>query len=513
MNKSFLKVLFAILIIALVPLALLAQKAPGIISVQLGGDNTDAGAGCSDFYKYGNVSVAINAERLNYNPGDNIKITSRISNINDYPIADGGLFIQIFKKGERGDISILEFFGKEDISLLAKGEKDVVFQHSLPAGLTAGRYYVKATFVVDSKIEIAQAISPSFNIKSSEKNIAIDSASVRIGKEIYNPKTSDYKFSAGNPIDLSFSIKNESASAQKIKIAKRIYKWNSFKPDLTDIKEDQGIEIGPGATKDIVQTVKNLREGLYVFHLTISAGNNQYVIAPKLMIEGNNPTAMLTFMGIKAFPIKKDVANSIFSCFRSISDTKSFEGKISLVLRDEGNRIIGSSNYEGKLTARAMAIKADFTPNKKYGNVWIDAFIYDKKGDLRDSATFKFDCSAITDPERFEASVTDKGILQVRAFNSCDTMVETKMAVEIFDSANKLVFFEPSFYGKEFNKQLNLKTGNYKLKITGVGLEKELEFSLKPQIGIGIVSGIILILVLGAGFWLWKNKKKEEEQI
>lgn len=511
MNKSFFKALFAILVIAFVPLAILAQT-PGIKTIQLGGDNIQAGAGCSDFYKYGNVSITINAEKLNYNPGDNMKVTSRITNINDYPIADGGLFIQLFKKGERGDVAILEFFGKEDISLIAKGEKDVVFQHQLPAKIPAGRYYVKATFVIDSKIEIAQAISPSFNIKSNEKNIIIDPASVRIGKEIYNPKTSSYKFNVGSPIDLSFSIKNEGTDPGKVKIAKRIYKWNSYNPDKADIKEDQEIQVGPGATKDIVQSVKNLREGIYVFHLTISIDGNQYVIAPKIMIEGDNPSAMLTFMGIKQFPLKKDTANSIFSCFRSLSDIKSFKGKISLVLRDEGNRIIGSSNYEGELTAQTMAIKAEFTPDKKYGNVWIDATIYDSKGNLRDSATFKFDCAAITDPERFEATVSDNGILQIRAFNSCDAMVETKMAIEIFDSGKKLVFFEPSFYGKEYTKQLLLKSGkSYKLKITGVGLEKELDFTLKPQIGIGVIASIVILLILGAGFWIWKNKKKEEE--
>ena len=142
-------------------------------------------ADCFDYYRFPSVQTSFDALQESYEPGQKVYFKGNLINENDYPIADGYLFVRIARFNENytrewHDIAN-EFFaksgpqGREKFYLDGNEKKSVVFDWNVPENLPEGNYEASFSFVVGKKMNLAglsftnevNAGSAEFKVKKS----------------------------------------------------------------------------------------------------------------------------------------------------------------------------------------------------------------------------------------------------------------------------------------------------------------------------------------------------------
>jgi hypothetical protein len=69
-----------------------------IFEVSIGGINTSLGVNCFDYYSFPSISFSFQPDKLTYKAGETVKFSGTLKNENNYPIVDGTVFAQVFRK-------------------------------------------------------------------------------------------------------------------------------------------------------------------------------------------------------------------------------------------------------------------------------------------------------------------------------------------------------------------------------------------------------------------------------
>jgi len=84
----------------------------------------------------------------------------------------------------------------------------------------------------------------------------------------------------------------------------------------------------------------------------------------------------------------------LFSCFHNTNNLNT-QGKVEVILKDREGKIVEQFAYQGDISSAMMAQKKDFSANKDYDYLTIDAKVYDKAGKLVDAYQTIYDCQKI----------------------------------------------------------------------------------------------------------------------
>lgn len=469
--------IFALSFLLAKPNSVLAQE-DQFVNISLGGLNESAGARCFDYYEFGSVKIFLHAEKNSYQTGETVKFSGTLNNENDYPISNGNLYIQILRENgqERlkyGNNLIDEKFAVENLYLDPGSQKEINFEWKIPEGMNGGKYSLASFFTVAKKMNVS-GLSFIDNVyggityfevknKGGVSEVVIDRTKTTLNKAPFYARMFTPQFEQGKQVTIDYPVSNLSEKNQDITITEKIYKWdNLLESQLVGEKTENDKLPGKGK-KDRSASFSNLEPGVYLFESKIENAGSKSLLKVRFAVAGDNPPGRINFAGISNFPLIKGQSAHIFSCFHSVSDGASVNGKVVLNLKN-GNKIIASSDYKGKVTPQIMAIKKDFTAEDDYNNLKLEAVFYDQNGKIYDRVELDYSCSNLPDTKKINIEIKN-GTLSVAPVNACGKPVKTKMAIEMTENNNpKAVLYEASFTGDKYSKKYDFKSGsNYKI--------------------------------------------------
>jgi hypothetical protein len=477
---------------------------------------------CFAYFKPGTVVIGLSASKADYKVGDEIKLSAKVTNANSFPIAQGNLFVQIYRQAldsKAPDFLVDEFF-VQDMALNARETRNVEFAWRPPSGISGGKYIVGGFFVINKNIYVSGApfneraydrASVSFNLRSIDdaSEIIVEKQNISFNGQKYNYFGIIPEVKAGQPVEIVSSLKNLSNKSQEVKVSKKIYMWDNLREENVVQKESEKVTLNAGGGLNLYYSSRGLNSGSYLYELIIESQSGVKSIAKvRFQVSGDKPSAHVKFLALSNWPLRNGDNAYIFNCFESLVP-KGSEGKVYLTLRDGAdNSVLQRVEYSGPIEYSPIAIKNDFKADKERFNLILEAQIYDRQGNLLDQESIKYDCSSFDNEVREVKIEVDEKNDTIKAFgaNSCGSAVNGKISLEVIkiSGASKKVFLEKDYSGEEMVKNISLKGGQtYKITAKINSVLRSIEYkSTKPNydwlwwvIGLAVIFLIIFIFV------------------
>ncbi len=474
--------------------AVLAALSPatGYVSAQISSAQDFSEPGdCFDYLHLGDVSIKVFAQDDDYKAGDKANFTAVFYNLNDFAVADGSPYAQIFRKNPDSnsgqDYLMDQFFLEQPVSLAPNGQKQINFSWQIPAGVSEGQYVVGISLLEAKKMHLSGLPFNDggyggfafFNIRPNEniEEIVLEKDKVKVNGELIASK--DYFPIIAEEAAIAIEIPAYNVSARKIQaqISKKLYFWDNSAAGkfLQDTKET--IMLEPEKEGGLNEILGKLKPGVYLYEITAQAARAKSMLQFRFFVRGEEVSARSGFLSLRKFPLVKNDKTYFVACFNSISDAESFNGKVYVALRDENNNVLAKGEYSGLLSPKMTALRKEFTAGKNYEKIWLDSIIYDAQGNLIDQTTLLFDCKRFADQvSKINVSV-DNSSVKVIPKTFCDKSAQTTMSIEVIRQDGKMIFYEPNFKGNSFLKKIDFKVGeSYKITAMADNIKQVLEY-------------------------------------
>ncbi len=489
-----------------------------------GAGDESTGVIYSDHYKFGSVKIDLSTQRNSYKGGERLVVNGILRNTNDYPVPDGGLHVQIFRRNDAyktkaGSDLVTEFYAEKNITLNANSNKKLSFNWDIPENITGGRYLVAMDYIIDDQFYLSG--SPIlegvyggvsyFEIAGGRGDeVIFNKENIFVNEEKVYARDFLPNIEEGRAVSVKYQMNNLSSSSQDIKVTEKLYNWDGLREEnlvATNIKD---ISLEAQERKDKTATFDNLDAGTYL--LKVSTESEQGVpalLSVRFTVTGEVAPARINFQTLKNFPIKAGEPNEIFSSFHSVFYGASKDHSVKLALLDDRGNTISETNYSGDIQPGVTAIMESFTPNRDYNNVSLKTTIYDQNNNVVSETNTAYTPEKFANtPAALRATVKDNDLI-IALTDVFGNEVDAQYALEIRNKDGRNLFFEPSQSG-EFKKdieELGLNKGeNYDLialalddnmRITAEDINLEdLEKSGLDSTTLYIILFAILIVVL-----------------
>lgn len=502
-----------------------------------GADGAEQGTviSCFDYFKPNSVLIHLSVQNRDLKPGDELRGVATLKNKTGQPIANGNLFLQVWRKDKIVGQEVLldEFFTNDVIAINNDQEISVPFSWKIPIGISSGEYIVGGHFTINKKIYVSGVpfndssyyydslrVPPSFEIRSA--NPVSEAIILKDSFVINNSQVPSY----GAPLQFSeltknFSVsakvKNFSSDAQEIKIKKKIYSWDNLREENL-ITENDGYEtvtLRGKESKAISIDVSGLLPGAYLAEFVAeSASGVKSVAKARFILNGPNPLSRIVYFGINHFPVKQGDDTSVFVCFQTMTADQPLKGSVELELLENSSRF----SYVGDITKQLRGLRGEFTADKDLKTITLSSKIFDtqsgERGSTIDTQEIKYDCSLFASEVKeivIELPVDGRGSqVKIYGLNSCEQKANTDISLEVLNSKGETVFIQKDYKGKELivsvpfapqdNHVVNVKVGE---KMTS---QKYYSAASDNNITIYLVVGVVFILILVvAAFILRRN--------
>ncbi len=509
MNKN----IFGLIIISsliFMPLLVLAEpvseeevvEEDEFIEMSIGGADLSAGADCFDYYHFNSVEIEFDLANTILIPGETLNIEGVLRNHNDYPLVDGGLFVQVFREKKGGNIQagnylIDEFWAVEEVALNALGEKNIGFDWSVPAGLSSGDYLLVGHFLIGTKMNLS-GLSFVEGIYGGLSRFTVEEQAVN---EIYFDKESievnDQAFLARSFVpqldqdqaDISFDLINLGDQSREINLDESLYQWDNLGRDQLIWSDQRTLSLTPGGRRSANQVFSDLSAGVYLYE----AKTDQSILKARFVVSGSDSPSRFNFLALSDFPIKKGQDNSFFACFHNTIDSEGVEGRVEVRLEDAIGNEIAAWDYEGLITPNIMAGVSDFKAQRDYNQVWLKGSLY-QADELIDEVSLLYDVEFFSDPADLNLQI-ESGQLSIQATDLAGRSVNSRMMVEIRDQEGSLIYLNPNYYGDDLRGEVDFVAGqNYQIEVLSGGQRYEFEYLYQP--GSGAWFWLVLIVLL-----------------
>lgn len=362
---------------------------------------------CFDYYHFQSVQTTINASASNIDAGTIINFSGTINNQNDYPIVSGTLYVKIFKSKfpfsrSNGPEVVDQFVAKDNITIPAKGTVPVSFLWQVPSSLISGTYQIATFFVVDKKFNLLGLSftddiignTSDFRVQGQSSNVQFDKASVTIDNAPYYFAAFSPQKLSKDPAVISAKIDNTTNEDQTVKIDWNLYRWDSIDPANFIRTISKEVTIKAKSSKTIETTVNEADAPVYYLIATLNYKDSKSILNIRFIRPENN-RIRLNFPSIMQFPIKKDVANTMFSCLHNSGQLDVVPGsKLVMQITDSKGKVVDEYTYTGDVTGAMMAVKDDFVSKKNLDHFFLSAQLWQGQN-LVDQSTLEYDCNSI----------------------------------------------------------------------------------------------------------------------
>lgn len=353
-------------------------------------------------YEFQSVQVSAGPEESSYTPGETINFVGEVINENDYPIFDGNVFVRIKKDNpeyfSEGHHTMYEFIAVSDVAVDGSSSKQIGFTWKVPQDIGGGEYRADYFFSVGKKFNLGglpftNEIIIGYSLFEIESNtetpFILDRSKTSVNGENYRHIGEWPRVLAGDKIEITQSLENFSNSTEQYDIEYSLYSWDGLnESDLIDTK-NESVTVEANSSLDLNYTIDSVNVPVYYLKIKAKKGDLASVVNIRIVSDINNPR--LNFPAINKFPLMEGDSATLFSCFHTISDIEE-NSRLELNVTDEDGNTVIAGEYKGDIDTFVSAGKADFTANKDYSYLKIDAKLYNGNNELVDSYDTEYSC-------------------------------------------------------------------------------------------------------------------------
>ena len=363
---------------------------------------------CSDYYEGNEISLKRpSATPKSVKAGEKISFKIDVVNEKDYPIADGMLFVKIYRAKEgrtelQDDYLIDEFVAVKNVNLWPKEEKTLSFDWVVPENSFSGGYKVDFLFANSKHFNLSGVTylpklfgnAVSFNVEGKETGFWLGEITethinkVKINLSTWTP------FYNGGDVKISVPLKNNLGQGE-VAVSVDLYYFDSLEESNKLSQYHQEKNVSLSADEEILEfEFPNPDVGAYLAKITAQADGRKSSLNIRFGIIGAR--GRFLFSGLSSFPVQKNKNYALFSCFGNGVDYFTFfDGKVKLELQDKKTgKIIAATTYEGNISRGRTGIKKDFTASKNSSKeLLLISRLYDDKGNLMDEVKTEYNAA------------------------------------------------------------------------------------------------------------------------
>lgn len=364
---------------------------------------------CEQYFRYGSLEMAISASPGEYKPGDSVKFSGTVKNNNNYSLAEGEIFVKIFrrdaKKGEaeNGEFQIGEFSALGGINIEPGKVKNVEFEYKLPQGLSDGEHLAQFFFLAAGRYTQAgmpfnvatPGSASSFFITSlSDQALYFDKDKVKINDKDYFFRAINPSLEKDKPITVKAILKNPADTKAIVNLTKELFYWDpTYAGNKLDSRQEE-IEIPAGENKEITYIINKADQSVYYVRFTASSNLGETMIGIRPAVAGIFQPK-INYAGLLSFPLIKNQKAVYFACFNNTSQDSQENGEVDVVLKSaDGNNILSERKYAGVIPGRVIGIAQEFIPSENQGSVILETTLKNSAGKVVDSVKQTYNCDS-----------------------------------------------------------------------------------------------------------------------
>jgi hypothetical protein len=386
------------------PFFSLAQVSPG-------GNGQPETINCFDYYNFGSIDfVKTNViAKESFSAGKKINFSFSIVNNNDYPVADGTVFVKIYRRNQdniRFNFLADQFMALSDINLWPKEEKSVSFDWTPPKNAMSGDYFAELSFQVSKQFNLGGiSFIPdlggkkiSFTLAGADKGFWFDDGNVVFnGQKIQITDWIPSNIKAGDSVSFSVLLMNTLQGGAATATLK-LHPFDLVKGEESTIAKYTQVKniTLDGPSQLINFSLPNLDPGAYVAEIKAVGQDYQAISDIRFAVQGTK--GRVIFSGLSQFPLDKKQNFYLFSCFSNSADfINSLNGKLNIILQDKKTGdILASADFNGNITPKVMAIKKDFISPRASKDLLLISSLYDDKNNLQDRVQTEYNYDNFT---------------------------------------------------------------------------------------------------------------------
>ncbi len=396
----------------------LAQKEDSLFSRALaaigflGKDNSEMASkvnivDCKDNFKSGSVKFEqLSTKSHKVKAGEEIIFKGALSNKNNFPVAEGLVFVKVHRLKEDAisasrDFLVDEFVALKDINLWPNERKDFNFSYKIPESALEGEYSISFYFASSEHFQISGITflpglsekSIRLSVEGSKDGFWIDGDTIIVNdKEVKSPTWVPVIQKEERAV-FSFLLKSTLGSGTA-KISADIYNFDLLSEDNKIERHHKEKTVSLESQEQIVDfTYTRLAPGSYVLKIKAQGENQESLLSLRFTVLGS--TARIINSSLSNFPLKKGETFSLATCFSNATDVgiyfDDFAGRILLELRDkDSGDLLAEMAHEGDITLKPTGLNQQFKARGYSDNVILISRIYNAQGELLDEAKTEY---------------------------------------------------------------------------------------------------------------------------
>lgn len=364
----------------------------------------------TDYYHYGSVVAEINAQTPLISAGTPLTFKINVKNNNDYPIADGRLYIKIFRQQAtttaNGPYVVESTFLPNVLTIKAGETVSLPYVWQTPANAVSGNYRI-STYVIAGKdtnlsgLPFMDDITGStydFSVRGTNETVQFDKNNVFLNGYKYYFATFPPIVDSKVPIVIKAPITNTTKNVAVVKVTWKTYYWSQIDSDGTGLigTKEANYTVLPNQKNEISYTVNDINKSVYYVEGTLTNGETKSIIGLRFA-RVSNDSLRVNFSTPLSYPLKSGVPAFIFTSVHNTADWSIPNVKTVLTVKDGNGNSVYDSSYTGDVSGNILGLKDSFTPKKDYTSFSLETKVYD--GDkLVETISTKYDCAAFGEP-------------------------------------------------------------------------------------------------------------------
>ncbi len=394
---------------------------------------------CSQYYKYGGVTVDIFQNFKTYEAGEPIVITGTVQNTSSRFITDLSLKARLVKDIPEADpatsqfIILDEFFITENKNIKAGEEFDVAYSYVLPLNAPTGSYKILIYALESDTFDLAgtyfaddlTAATLTFDVEGEEMDhVYLDQTQIMIGDQAYTTSNPYTAYTGEDSVAISIPVYNPDSETKEMKITYDLYSWDSRNVAKKIRTTSENVSVSAQSETKLTYALE--KSNIPVSYLSITAEpltrtRDASVFQEKTISNirlSTNPISLprLTYVGVTEYPLKRGTEATLVTCFANMSEQyDETVSRIETVLYDQDKKEIARTVYEGQLFSDVSAIVKKFKPTSMSSQFSVASYVYDSQNTVIDSFEKTYSCEDI-DPNLCSDTKQNPSFLMVVVF-------------------------------------------------------------------------------------------------
>lgn len=344
---------------------------------------------CFDHYVFGSVQALIDTEVDTVVPGTNVVFKGELQNDNPYPLAEGSLYVKLFRVSDsetdenlfgNGPDVVDQFVALDDLTLPASGSVPVEFVWKAPAAMPSGEYVLATFFTTSDRYNLlglsftddVVGNTLSFSVvNETDSRVFFEKDSVTVNEEPYFFAAFPPRTSPADPVTVSATLVNDTDEAVEVPVTYTLYEWDALRQENRVSIERENVTLAPGQNTVISHESAAADYPVYLLEMRVDWNGTKSLLNVRYVREGVD-MPRINFPSLSNFPITAGEQTSMFSCLHNVGESV-VPVSLKLVLSDKDGNVVSMLEKSGDLSSAMSAVQTNFVPDRGYDFLVLDA--------------------------------------------------------------------------------------------------------------------------------------------